>query len=433
RGFPFQTHYVTTKDGYILALHRIPYSRSENKYLLKKRRSQFSFDTVSARPVVVLWHGFAMSSESWVSTPTYSESLAFTLADAGYDVWMANTRGNKYSCKHRTFKPNQETFWNFTMDQIVQFDIPDCIDYILNFTGTPSLTCIGFDQGGTQLFAGLSVNENLNKKVNLCITLAPVIKPNLISSKMIHSFINSSTELIFFLFGKKALLSSTLFWQTVLSPITFAWLIDVVFWYLFGWHSQLMISKIITYRHLYSYTSVKSVIHYFQMIKSGVLQMYDETATLDHVKPGEDLPRYPIERIQTPIALFYGGKDELIDIKYLKSQLPPLVYCLEIEVEYEHLQFIWGEYKERVLFPGILGLLSEYSEIWSDATDDLSIADSIRIKHPSWISEEALREFMSKGDDRDGRVSIQNNQQHGNSLSNRRPSVVSEESEDEFF
>ncbi len=86
-----------------------------------------------SRPVVLLWHGFLMCSEVWVSTPDFNESLALTLAEAGYDVWLGNTRGNKYSCKHRKHKPSEENFWDFSMDQLALFDLPDSIDVLILF------------------------------------------------------------------------------------------------------------------------------------------------------------------------------------------------------------------------------------------------------------------------------------------------------------
>ena len=40
-------------------------------------------------------------------------SFGYLLADAGFDVWMANVRGNTYSRRHINFTTKDTRFWEF--------------------------------------------------------------------------------------------------------------------------------------------------------------------------------------------------------------------------------------------------------------------------------------------------------------------------------
>jgi hypothetical protein len=63
-----------------------------------------------------------------------------------------------------------------------------------------------------------------------------------------------------------------------------------------------------------------------------------------------------------PIALFWGGKDTLLDMDALLERLSaPPVFSLEVK-EYEHLHFLWGAGILNHVYPHILQLLRENGE-----------------------------------------------------------------------
>ena len=148
-------------------------------------------------------------------------------------------------------------------------------------------------------------------------------------------------------------------------------------------------------------------------MRNSSFQMYDDLPSLvpGTQSPGYRVPVFPTKQIQTPIALFYGGKDTLPDITYILRNIQKPLMCLNV-LEYEHLQFLWGMGQDLVLHPAILNLLDLHSETWADA-QEISIDADEKILTPSWIPVENILDVRErttiarKKDDLTIRVSVE--------------------------
>ncbi|XP_049849220.1 uncharacterized protein LOC126318250 [Schistocerca gregaria] len=349
-GYSCQRHYAKTEDGWYLCLHHICPNSAEGVSNAKK-------------PVVLIMHGFMQSSEAWLVRGDPSHSLPFILSSKGFDVWLGNNRGNTYSHKNQFYKPYETKYWDFSIDELASIDLPAMIHYVLKYTGAEKLSYIGFSQGSAQAFASFSLNRDLAKKISLFVALAPTTKVRGISHRFLKTLINVKPEIFFTLFGRKALISSFFFWRGVLSERCFVWLIDKLNYLIFGWTMKRLCheEKAILYNHLYSYTSVKVAVHWFQIQQANQFQMYDDAQRRRNRSDYQAyfIPVYDLRLIECPVALFYGGSDTLPNFNSLLDELVP-IYINKVS-EYEHLCFMWGKQSHETIFVDIVDLLKKYN------------------------------------------------------------------------
>ena len=71
-------------------------------------------------------------------------TLPIVLAKAGYDVWLGNTRGSKFSIEHETYKSSGDPeYWKFSWAEIGKYDLPAMIDYIYDESDQQQITYLG--------------------------------------------------------------------------------------------------------------------------------------------------------------------------------------------------------------------------------------------------------------------------------------------------
>jgi lysosomal acid lipase/cholesteryl ester hydrolase len=359
-GYYAEEHIVQTGDGYLLGVHRLGWRRGE-----EEQRVNAGPGSVEKK-VVYLHHGLMMNSEVWVCLTDRERCLPFVLVEQGYDVWLGNNRGNKYSKKSLHHSPTDIPFWSFSMDQFAFHDIPDTIDYILSTTKQPSLSYIGFSQGTAQAFASLSIHPTLNDKVDVFVALAPAMAPPGLASGIVASFVKSSPEILYLAFGRRAILGSATMWQALLYPGIFTYFIDKSLSFLFNWKTQNITAhqKLAAYPHLYSFSSVKSVVHWFQIIRNGTFQMFDDEVAkplaMSNGNKYYKVAKFPTRNIKTPIVLVYGGSDSLVDINLMLKELPKHTVAKEIQ-KYEHLDLLWASDVDTLVFPHVLEALETYA------------------------------------------------------------------------
>ncbi|XP_063357881.1 lipase 3-like [Cydia amplana] len=150
---------VVTNDQYILKVFRLTYENYE----------------VTERYPVLLVHGLFQSSDRFLQQRD-NKSLAFKLQDFGYDVWLANFRGNKYGRRHASLGPeikDKAIFFNYSYEEIALQDIAATVDFILDNTKQEKIHYIGYSLGGTIFLVLNSMKQEYNNKFDTAHLLAP--------------------------------------------------------------------------------------------------------------------------------------------------------------------------------------------------------------------------------------------------------------------
>ncbi|XP_006147666.1 lipase member K [Tupaia chinensis] len=354
-GYPCEEYDVVTKDGYILGTYRIPHGRGCPR-------------KTGPQPIVYLQHGVIASASNWICNLP-NNSLAFLLADMGYDVWLGNSRGNTWSRKHLKLSPKSPEYWAFSMDEMAKYDLPATIDFILKKTGQQRLYYVGHSQGTTIAFIAFSTNPELAKRIKIFFALAPVVTVKYTQNPM-KKLTNLSRQGVKVLFGDKMFYPHTFFDQFLATKVCsrklFHRICSNFLFSLSGFDANnLNMSRLDVYlAQSPAGTSVQNMLHWAQVVNSGRLQAFDWGNPEQNMMHFHQLtpPLYNVTQMEVPTAVWSGGQDILADPKDVENLLPQIANLIYNKVipHYNHVDFYLGQDAYQEIYQDLIRLMEEH-------------------------------------------------------------------------
>lgn len=383
-GYQLEEHFVATPDGYILGVFRIPVGRVQTPAPFERFDSMDkSRSRRNGRPVVLLQHGLLDSSASWVINGP-KESLGFLLADRGFDVWLANSRGNTFSKRHENLTVCSREFWEFSHDEMASYDLPATVNYILEATGAEKIGFVGHSQGTTIAFAAFSSDKTLADHISIAVMLAPVAFATHITSKIMKWLARLDVAT----FVKELGVNDFLPAVSIESELFGRFCKEVpqpclnILSMIAGYNpSNINTTRWPVYlAYSPAGTSVQNMMHWTQAVRlkdENRLQEFDfgqqchkefifRKACNQHRYGSKMPPAYNISSVSVPVALFTGGQDvvaDTVDSELLAAALPDnIIIFKKEEPTYEHLDFTWGMNAHQLIYPYVMQILGDWVE-----------------------------------------------------------------------
>ncbi|VVC92798.1 unnamed protein product [Leptidea sinapis] len=356
-----EEHTIVTDDGYILSVFRIQNKKCEGR---------------THQPPVMLMHGLTQSSDTFLDAGP-NAGLAYLLADACYDIWVGNQRGNYYARRHVILDPDKDpTFWNFSFDEMGYYDVPAMIDYVLDHTGYKKLNYIGYSQGDAVFIIMCSERPDYCSKVHGHISLSPASR--LMNTKSLYMrsvcITVSKLETLLAGFGINEVFSIGAFMQilieiickceTITEPIAGTLISGVLDAYHTGSITSETLHRMSS--HFPSGTSLHNLAHYGQTMQNDRFQKFDYGETRNLIKYGsKEPPTYNISLVTPPTVLLYSRNDNLVDKEDLDWFIDKLPNLLEIEEiadpMFNHLDIVYSQYGKELVFPFVCRNLQRFS------------------------------------------------------------------------
>ncbi|XP_077206481.1 lipase member M-like [Paroedura picta] len=353
--YPNEEYEVLTDDGYYLIVNRIPHGR-ENP------------DSKGPKPAVLMLPGILTNSATWVANMA-NNSLGFVLADAGFDVWLANNRGSRWCRRHQHFSWDQEEFWDFSFHEMGMNDLPAIINFILDKTGQQQIFYVGYSQSVTAAFIAFSAMPHLAQKIKILFALGPVYL--LHSNKFpFAKFAYTPAALLKAVLGKReycilpnngfrqfvSKLCSRRFWDKICSKLLFmAGGID---------QNNVNMSRMDVYAaHLPGCTSLKNLLHWAQVIQSGALKPFDYGSKNIEKYNQTIPPSYKVKDMKVPTVIWSGGQDIVASPKDIEVLLPVLgnvIYYRQIP-HWMHYDFLFGIDAHQQVYDELVKMIKHFS------------------------------------------------------------------------
>ncbi|GAB5371142.1 hypothetical protein AAMO2058_001554200 [Amorphochlora amoebiformis] len=413
-GYHVSTHLIRTRDGYKLVAFRIRARRRE--LAARVSVSAITGDAAEAAKnkdlnknkasgTVLLWHGLLDDAFTWVAQGK-RRSLAYLLADQGFDVWLGNNRGNCYGQSHDYLNPNDCEFWNFSWDEMIKFDLPDTITYIQNTLKEEGkvgpngegvkLSYVGHSEGTTQMFGLLSDHPKLASKLCSFVALGPVGKVGNISSTALTTLANWNLDKLVWWMGFRSSFmmlqgsSEHLFisFAAYIAPS----LVDMIITLLCGPSNSPMSSpeqRKTWGSHEPGGTSILNVAHWCQSIRQKSFQKYDYGEKLNKKRYGRPRPpMYDVENIpkKLPKLLVRGTKDALVgakDFEWLVSQLSSRSSMKDglsvVQLpNWNHTDYLWDKNAHIEVYPHVMEFLKEHQQWHHVHQSEIKMSGSLR-------------------------------------------------------
>jgi lysosomal acid lipase/cholesteryl ester hydrolase len=157
QGYPCTEHTVQTDDGFLLSVQHIPHG--------KNRVAN------NAGPPVFLQHGLFQGGDTWFINSN-EQSLGYILADNGFDVWIGNVRGTRWSKGHSTLSVHDKLFWDWSWQDLAEYDLLAMLSYVYTVAQSKILY-VGHSQGTIMGLAAFT-NPEIVKMISSAALLCPI-------------------------------------------------------------------------------------------------------------------------------------------------------------------------------------------------------------------------------------------------------------------
>ncbi|XP_028781172.1 triacylglycerol lipase 1 [Neltuma alba] len=341
---------IQTKDGYLLALHRVSYSHPDN--------------AGQRGPPVLLQHGLFMAGDAWfLNAP--EQSLGFILADHGFDVWVGNVRGTRWSYGHKSLSKKDKEFWDWSWQELALYDLAEMIDYIHSVTDS-KLFVVGHSQGTIMSLAAFTQPE-IVKKVEAAALLSPISYLGHVDAPFVLRMVNMHIDQMILAMGIHQLNLRSDWGVSLLDSICDSRLnCNDLLTSITGKNCCFNNSRVDFYLQYEPHpSSSKNLHHLFQMIRKDTFCQYDygilkNLMVYGQLKPPEfnlgDIPK------SLPLWMAYGGNDalaDMIDFARTLKELPSAPELLFLE-DYGHVDFILSLNAKRDIYDHMIRFLKSF-------------------------------------------------------------------------